>query len=301
MLLEPAAIFLSKKHLRGHVSRGSLAGEQLKNTRFLHPGLQSFHPIGMFSLLQDAPTKAGAKPVLLDGNAGRLLNHAKTGHNGVSRAFSQRHAAGLHWMATTPTNGLATMTDPELVGLAKSGQMDAFDELVNRHERKIFRLTQHITGNREDAQDALQETFLKAFSRLSQFQGDSQFYTWLVRIAVNESLMKLRKGRAHPTVSLDEPIETDDDLIPRELGTWDRNPEQLYSEQEWREMLDRAVQSLPPIFRTVFVLRDMDQLSTEEAAEVLQLSVPAVKSRLLRARLQLRDKLSKHFRRGTAA
>jgi RNA polymerase sigma-70 factor, ECF subfamily len=204
-------------------------------------------------------------------------------------------------MATTPTNGVAMMTDPELVALAKAGHLDAFDELMNRHERKIFRLTQHITGNREDAEDALQETFLKAFSRLSQFQGDSQFYTWLVRIAVNESLMKLRKGRAHPTVSLDEPIQSDDDLIPRELGAWDGNPEQRYAQQEWREILDRAVQSLPPIFRTVFVLRDMDQLSTEETAAVLQLSVPAVKSRLLRARLQLREKLGQHFRRGNAA
>ena len=255
----------------------------------------------MLSFLQAVPNEPEAGPPALRAKAAWLRNQTKTGHNGIPRVFLERQAAGLHSMATTPTNGLATMTDLELVGLAKSGQMDAFDELVSRHERKIFRLTQHITGNREDGQDALQETFLKAFSRLGQFQGDSQFYTWLVRIAVNESLMKLRKGRAHPTVSLDEPIETDDDLIPRELGTWDRNPEQLYAREEWREILDRAVQSLPPIFRTVFVLRDMDQLSTEEAAEVLQLSVPAVKSRLLRARLQLREKLSKHFRRGGAA
>ena len=192
------------------------------------------------------------------------------------------------------------MTDMELVGQAKAGQLDAFDELVNRHERKIFRLTQHITGNREEAEDALQDSFLKAFSRLSQFQGDSQFYTWLVRIAVNESLMRLRKRKAHPTFSLDEPIETDDDLMPREHGTWEDNPEQMYAQQELREILDRAVQSLPPIFRTVFVLRDIEQLSTEETAETLELSIPAVKSRLLRARLQLREKLSKHFRRGSS-
>src|SRR3990172_2200339 len=202
-------------------------------------------------------------------------------------------------METTPTNGIATMSDLELVGQARAGNLDAFGELVNRHERKIFRLTQHITGNREDAEEALQESFLKAFSRLSQFQGDSQFYTWLVRIAVNESLMKLRKRKAHPTFSLDEPIETGDDLVPRERGSWEDNPEQLYQQQELREILDRSVQSLAPIFRTVFMLRDMEQLSTEETAEALQLSVPAVKSRLLRARLQLRDKLSKHFRRGS--
>ena len=201
----------------------------------------------------------------------------------------------------SPTNGTATLTDLELVQQAKAGNLDAFGELVNRHERKIFRLTQHITGNREDAEDALQEAFLKAFSRLSQFQGDSQFYTWLVRIAVNESLMKLRKRKTQPAFSLDDPIETADDLIPREHADWDDSPEQKYAQKELQEILDRAVQSLSPIFRSVFVLRDLEELSTEETAELLQLSVPAVKSRLLRARLQLREKLNKYFQRGNAA
>ena len=211
----------------------------------------------------------------------------------------ERNWNGMALMAMSPTNGAATLSDLELVAQAKAGHLEAFDELVNRHERKIFLLTQHITGNREDAEDALQDSFLKAFSRLSQFQGESQFYTWLVRIAVNESLMRLRKRKAHPTFSLDEPVESDGDLVPRERGSWEDNPEQMYGQQELHEILDRAVQSLPPIFRTVFVMRDLDQLSTEETAEALELSVPAVKSRLLRARLQLRDKLSKHFRRGS--
>jgi RNA polymerase sigma-70 factor (ECF subfamily) len=196
----------------------------------------------------------------------------------------------------SPTNGAATLTDLELVQQAKSGNLEAFGDLVNRHERKIFRLTQHITGNKEDAEDALQEAFMKAYSRLGQFHGDSQFYTWLVRIAVNESLMKLRKRKANPTFSLDEPIATEDDFLPREHADWDANPEQKFAQLELREILDAAVQSLPPIFRTVFVLRDLEELSTEETADLLQLSVPAVKSRLLRARLQLREKLTKHFR-----
>ena len=198
----------------------------------------------------------------------------------------------------TATSGTATLRDLELVRQAKEGNLPAFSELVQRHERKIFRLTQHVTGNREDAEDALQEAFLKAFSRLSQFQGESQFYTWLVRIAVNESLMKLRKRKATATLSLDEPIQTDGDFLPREHAHWDPNPEQKYQQQELREILDRAVQSLPPLFRAVFVLRDLEELSTDETAQLLQLSVPAVKSRLLRARLQLREKLSKNFRRG---
>jgi RNA polymerase sigma-70 factor (ECF subfamily) len=111
--------------------------------------------------------------------------------------------------------------------------------------------------------------------------------------------MRLRKRRAHPTFSLDEPLETGDDLMPREHGSWEDNPEQMYAQQELREILDRAIQSLSPIFRTVFVLRDIEQLSTQETADALEISVPAVKSRLLRARLQLRDKLSKHFRKGS--
>ena len=199
---------------------------------------------------------------------------------------------------TVPRTSPPPPDEPELVEQAKQGNLDAFTTLVNRYDGKIFRLTQHITGNREDAEDALQETFLKAFSHLKQFQGDSRFYTWLVRIAVNESLMKLRKRKTANAVSLDEPVETADDSLPREIAAWDPSPEERYAQQELREILDRAVQSLPPIFRTVFVLRDLDQLSTEETAEALNLSVPAVKSRLLRARLQLREKLSKYFKRG---
>ena len=185
-----------------------------------------------------------------------------------------------------------------LVAEARQGSLDAFTDLVNRYEGKIFRLTQHITGNREDAEDALQETFLKAYSRLDQFHGDSRFYTWLVRIAVNESLMKLRKRRTTHTVSLDEPVESDGNFMPREVASWDPSPEELYAQTELREILDRTVQALPPIFRTVFVLRDLDHLSTEETAGALDISVPAVKSRLLRARLQLREDLTRYFKRG---
>ena len=185
-----------------------------------------------------------------------------------------------------------------LVEQARQGNLDAFTDLVNRYEGKIFRLTQHITGNREDAEDALQETFLKAYSRLDQFHGDSRFYTWLVRIAVNESLMKLRKRKTTAAVSLDEPIELDGNFMPREVASWDPSPEERYAQTELREILDRTVQALPPIFRTVFILRDLDHLSTEETAEALDISVPAVKSRLLRARLQLREDLTRYFKRG---
>src|ERR687888_667770 len=187
-----------------------------------------------------------------------------------------------------------------LVQAAKRGDVAAFEEPVRRYDRNIFRIAHHITQNREDAEDVVQDAFLKAYENLEQFQGNSKFYTWLVRIAVNESLMKLRRRRSDRTVSLDEDIETEEDTMPREVADWSPNPEQLYKQGELKEILRKAVQGLPPSFRTVFVLRDVEGLSTEEAAEALDLSIPAVKSRLLRARLQLRERLNKYFRKPKA-
>ena len=185
----------------------------------------------------------------------------------------------------------------DLVERAKAGDMEAFAELVRRYERRIYRMARQITQNDEDAEDVLQESFLKAFEHLDSFQGQSKFYTWVTRIAVNESLMKLRKRKSDRTVSLDENIETDEEPIVREIAVWDDTPESKYSQEELREILDRAIDSLKPIFRTVFILRDVEEMSTEETAEVLGLSVAAVKSRLLRARLQLRERLTRVFKR----
>jgi RNA polymerase sigma-70 factor, ECF subfamily len=184
-----------------------------------------------------------------------------------------------------------------LVAAAKAGEVSAFETLVNRYERKIFRLTLNITQNREDAEDAMQEAFLKAYQHLPGFEGNSRFYTWLVRIAVNQALMKLRRRRPN-VVSLDEEIDTGDDMMPRDVEDWGPSPEQRYQQSELGSILSKAIGELDPPFRTVFQLRDIEELSTEETAEALDLSVPAVKSRLLRARLKLREKLNASFRRG---
>ena len=184
-----------------------------------------------------------------------------------------------------------------LVQAAKGGDVAAFEELVKRYDRNVFRIAQHITQNREDAEDVVQDAFLKAYQNLEQFQGQSKFYTWLVRIAVNEALMRLRRRRPERMVSLDEDVKTEDDSVPREVADWAPNPEQLYKQSELKDILTRTIQGLPPSFRTVFVLRDVEGLSTEEAAEALDLSIPAVKSRLLRARLQLRERLSRYFQK----
>jgi RNA polymerase sigma-70 factor (ECF subfamily) len=168
---------------------------------------------------------------------------------------------------------------------------------VSRYERKIFRLTQNITQNREDAEDAMQEAFLKSFEHLQDFQGNSRFYTWLVRIAVNQALMKLRKRRPN-IVSLDEELDTGEDMVPREVEDWGPSPADRYAQTELSGILSKAIGELDPPFRIVFQLRDIEELSTEETAEALGLSVPAVKSRLLRARLKLRQKLNQFFGRG---
>jgi RNA polymerase sigma-70 factor (ECF subfamily) len=187
-----------------------------------------------------------------------------------------------------------------LVQAAKKGDVGAFGELVKRYDRNVFRIALHITQNREDAEDVVQDAFLKAYENLEQFQGQSKFYTWLVRIAVNEALMKLRRRRPERMVSLDQEVQTEEDSMPREVADWSPNPEQLYNQAELRDILGKTIQGLPPSFRTVFVLRDVEGLSTEETAQALELSVPAVKSRLLRARLQLRERLNRYFKKRQA-
>jgi len=184
-----------------------------------------------------------------------------------------------------------------LVDAARAGDIRAFESLVRRYDRNVFRIAQHITQNREDADDVVQDAFLKAYQNLGQFQGQSKFYTWLVRIAVNEALMRLRRRRPERMVSIDEDVRTEDDSMPREIADWSPNPEQQYTQAELKDILGKTIQGLPPSFRTVFVLRDVEGLSTEETASALELSVPAVKSRLLRARLQLRERLNKYFKR----
>src|SRR5256885_1690322 len=184
-----------------------------------------------------------------------------------------------------------------LVQAAKQGDVSAFEQLVKRYDRNIFRLAQHITQTREEAEDVVQDAFIRAYQNLDQFQGNSKFYTWLVRIAVNESLMKLRRRKTSKTVSMDEDVETEEGSMPREFADWSPNPEQQYGQSELSDILRKTIQGLPTSFRTVFVLRDVEGLSTEETAEMLHLSVPAVKSRLLRARLQLRERLNRYFKK----
>jgi RNA polymerase sigma-70 factor (ECF subfamily) len=188
--------------------------------------------------------------------------------------------------------------DLDLVHASKNGDVAAFEQLVKRYDRRLFRIAQHITHNREDSEDAVQEAFLKAFQHLAEFREDSKFSTWLIRITLNQSLMKLRKQRrAAKEVSLEENSQAGEEVLPIEVADWAPDPEQLYRASELRGILIKTLGELRPVLRAVFVLRDIEGLSTAQTAEVLNLSQVAVKARLWRGRLQLRELLNTYFRK----
>src|SRR6266481_5699259 len=158
--------------------------------------------------------------------------------------------------------------DMDLVHASKNGDVAAFEQLVKRYDRKLLRIAHSVTHNREDSQDAVQDAFCKAFQNLGQFREDSKFSTWLIRITLNQSLMKLRKQRSIKEVALDEDVQSGD-MLPTVVTDWAPNPEQLYSAFELREILIKALKELRPALRAAFVLRDIEGLSTDHTAEVL--------------------------------
>ena len=187
--------------------------------------------------------------------------------------------------------------DLALVHASKAGDVSAFEELVKRYDRKLLRIAQNLMHNREDAEDVVQEAFLKAFLHLDQFREDSKFSTWLIRITLNQSLMKLRKQKTTREVSLEKDFQSEEDANPIDVGDWAPNPEELYRATELREILRKTLEELSQGLRVVFVLRDMEGLSLAQTAEALDLSLTAVKARSFRARLQLRERLSKYFKK----
>ena len=191
----------------------------------------------------------------------------------------------------------APSDDLALVHASQCGDVGAFEELVKRYDRKLLRIAHHLLHNREDAEEVVQEAFLKAFLHLDQFREDSKFSTWLIRITLNQSLMKLRKQRPTREVSLDKHSQSEEDGLPIDVEDWAPNPEELYRAAELTEILRRALEELSHGLRVVFVLRDMEGLSVAQTAEALGLSLTAVKARSFRARLQLRERLSKYFKR----
>jgi RNA polymerase sigma-70 factor (ECF subfamily) len=191
-------------------------------------------------------------------------------------------------------------TDDELIARARAKDFAAFEELLGRYEDKVFRLAYRILRNETDAKEILQETFVSIWRKLDTFKGDSQFGSWVYRIATNAALMRLRSHRRHPEVSTEElPIGYLDNYgTPVPAGeNWSKRPDDELQSSELRAHIQKAVDSLPDIYRTVFVIRDVEGLSTEETAEVLGISVPTVKTRLHRARIALRDAIGGYFDR----
>jgi len=184
--------------------------------------------------------------------------------------------------------------DAGLVAQAQSGELGAFETLVRRHGQLIYRTMIAILGNPADAQDAMQDTLLSAFKHIGGFEGRSKFSTWFVSIARNTALQRLRRGKLFESLDGDE-YEEDRDFRPRQVRAWQDDPEQCCSKSEIKQLVEKGILALPPTYRVVVILRDIQQLSADEVARQLGLSVPAVKTRLLRGRLMLREWLSPYF------
>lgn len=177
--------------------------------------------------------------------------------------------------------------EAQLVAAAKRGHAAAFGDLYARYSPKMLRATLRITRNREDAEDALQDCFLNAMVHLESFDGRSTFSTWLTRIAINSALMKLRKNRACPEVSRDEPADAREDFAPYEPVDPQPNPEQQFALRQRERIVTRAVRNLRPPLRQVIEIRRLQETSIQETARNLRISIPAAKSRLFHAKVAL--------------
>jgi len=201
-----------------------------------------------------------------------------------------------------PAAAIAGASDEALVERARAKDEAAFEELVGRYEDKLYRLAMRFVRNETDAQEILQEAFLSAWRNLPTFEGRAQFGSWMYRVTVNAALMLLRSRNRHPEVTVDdvEPTALNDAVaesgqMMRGSADWSQRADEQLQSQEMRKHIQTSVDVLPDGLRTVFLLRDVEELSTEETAEMLGLSVPAVKTRLHRARLALREAIGRYF------
>jgi RNA polymerase sigma-70 factor (ECF subfamily) len=238
-----------------------------------------------------------AEAVVVSGLA-NMLNTVQAGIGAVSD-FPPRRVFGpkdLYPLSddSRPILNATVPEDPDatLVARVQSGNIDGFEELVRRHSRRIFGTLAGLLGNVDDAHDATQEVFLKAFENIGRFQGRSKFSTWLTSIAINAGTDLLRQRKPS------EPFEEgqgDEGFRPRMVQKWAEDPERLLAASQMNALVREAVLRLPEKYRIAVLLRDINQLSTEEAAAALDLSVPALKARVLRGRLMLRESLAQHF------
>jgi RNA polymerase sigma-70 factor (ECF subfamily) len=193
-------------------------------------------------------------------------------------------------MAIDPQNNYG---ESELISQICAGEKDLFCALIEPYERTVFSIAYSILNNAADAEEVAQEVFLKAFRGLANFRAEAKFSTWLIQITLNEARLRLRRSRphfyaAHDTTSANE----DDDYVPRDFADWREIPSEALERKELRQTIERTLQALPPIYREVLTLRDLQHLSIAETSEVLNVSEALVKTRLRRARLQMREALA---------
>ena len=182
--------------------------------------------------------------------------------------------------------------DLDLVRSARGGDEAAFAELLERHQSRIYNHALRMMGNSQDAEEVLQDTFVQVFRNLDRFEERSRFSTWIYRIATNESLMRLRKAHRKREVFFEDHLGQDTEWYGQEIQAFTRSVVDEVQDRQFIERLKKLLEELPEEYRVVFTMRDIDGLSNAEVAEVLELSIPAVKSRLHRSRLYLRDRLS---------
>jgi RNA polymerase sigma-70 factor (ECF subfamily) len=195
-------------------------------------------------------------------------------------------------------NTTSHSSDNTLIRKAQAGDSHAFSELVKRYEQTIYGFSFKVCRNKEKAEETLQDTFINVYRKLDQFNGESKFSTWLYSIVTNNCLMKRRKRKIdEEMVYLDEPpIRGDEDHDRLTIPSWNETPAEVLMRGELRSRLDEAIQKLPIDYRIVFILRDIENRGAEETAKILKLSVPAVKSRLRRARVFLREQLNDYMK-----
>ena len=183
-----------------------------------------------------------------------------------------------------------------LIGRVCAGEKHLFYELIQPYERSVYIAAHSVLQNEADAEDVAQEAFLKAFAHLATFRKESKFSTWLIQIAINEARMKRRKDRRSRYESIDEPqTDHEGDYFPKDFADWREIPSEAMQRSELRQALQKALASLDQKYREVFVMRDVQSMSITETAETLGITEASVKTRLLRARLQMRDALAPGF------
>jgi RNA polymerase sigma-70 factor (ECF subfamily) len=204
--------------------------------------------------------------------------------------------AELNVVFSNPDQG--TTREQELIAQVQRGQAELFYELVRPYERRVYAAALAILRNESDAEDAAQEAMLKALANIRQFRAEARFSTWLIQITVNEALMRRRRERTRMTEAIDDHRNDEGEYAPRDFADWREIPSESLERKEVRQKLAEALASLDRKYREVFVLRDMEQLNIQETAEALGISVASVKTRLLRARLMLRDLLAGGWEQG---